>query len=63
VGNFEGLWGEVEAVEVVVGCQEREIGQGRGFCPAIPKTKRIALGIGLAWRPLAWATLRTYEVR
>jgi hypothetical protein len=29
VGLFEDLWGEAETVVVVVGCQEREIAQGR----------------------------------
>jgi hypothetical protein len=64
VGYFEDLWGEVEVVVVVVvGCQEREIGRGRGFCPAKPKIERTALGIGPVWRPLAWAALRTPGVR
>jgi hypothetical protein len=63
VGRFEDLWGEVEVVLVVVGCQEREIAQGWWFCPAKPKTERDALGIGLVWRPLAWVILRTYGVR
>jgi hypothetical protein len=63
VGRFEDQWGEVEMVVVVVGCQEREIAWGRGFCPAKPKTERDALGISLVWRPWAWGILRTYGVR
>ena len=47
VGRLEGLWGEEEAVVVVMGCQEREIGQGQGFCPAKPKTECNALGFRL----------------
>ena len=35
-GHFEDPWGEVEMVVVVIGCQEREIAWGRGFCPAKP---------------------------
>jgi hypothetical protein len=42
VGYFEDLWGEVEVVVVVVGCQEREIAR----YPAKPTTKCDALDIG-----------------
>ena len=47
VGHFEDLWGEVEMVVVVVGCQEQEIARGRGVCPVEPKTECDALSIGL----------------
>ena len=63
VGRLEVLWGEEEAVVVVMGCQEREIRWGQGFCPAKPKTECIALGINRVWRPLAWVVWRVYRVR
>lgn len=47
MGHCGGPLGEGERVVVVVGWQDDEIAQGRGFGPAKPKTERNALCI--AW--------------
>jgi hypothetical protein len=55
VGLFEDLWGEVEVVVVVVvvvvGCQEREIAQGRAINRISSRTASIlAVGVdNLRW--------------
>jgi hypothetical protein len=52
VGLFEDLWGEAEMVVVVVGCHEREIAQGQGFCPA--NRKLSAMHSVLVWYGGHW---------
>jgi hypothetical protein len=62
-GGYGDLWGEVKGVVVVVGCQEWEIVQGRGFSPAKPKTEHNALGIGLLLKQIALVVMWAYGMK